>query len=716
MRSGNEEMMDSGKQKPVFHKKDRVEIFAEWQKGIEALIDIMQTSINIKQERLAKFFNSVLDVIEGKDSYDHFQLLDQSIPILKQNNLSEQNLLLAISGLRNAVIENLQRLNTTQRSQSPSNLKEILNIFDDLLAFVQKNYILNTQLESEETGLRFQSAVNHIPAGLFHIEGARFEGIPFINQHLLLLCGLSQEDLQSEDIWKRVVHPEDRKKFESEMKEAYESGQHRYRISYRLRMKSGEFIPVIEEGTIDYGNSNLPVSIQGIIIEDQPQGKEHPPVARFDDRLKLLIEIQKDLAINADRDKFYHKIIEYALLLIPAAQAGNFLRIEKDGLRFVAGCGHDIKEVKNLTLFKARSDHPVYQDFQFTLMQQGSAILELYECRDEIFDVLNDEERLALNQFGNLNSIRSILSGLLQSENKPYGFLNLVISNPENNFSEDDRLLFDIYLNQVTAIFNYLNISSPKKSPVRNNNIFMRYSSIPAFIHAKDGTRLVNDKFAEFCGFPPKEIPECSFTDVLHPEDMKIIAARFDEILKGKNREARYKFRIKNRNGNSLHCEGSFKLIKYDGAPAIFGEILEYSKTALPRKDLPVVKPVENREERAVLVVDDEADLLHITRAILEHLGYRVYAATSGNQAVEIYQKQQSEIDLVLLDYVMPDMNGKQTFDMLKRIDPNLQVLICSGYSEQEGIQDLLQEGILGVLPKPFTIKSLSQKLNQVFI
>ena len=86
-----------------------------------------------------------------------------------------------------------------------------------------------------------------------------------------------------------------------------------------------------------------------------------------------------------------------------------------------------------------------------------------------------------------------------------------------------------------------------------------------------------------------------------------------------------------------------------------------------------------------VLLVDDEEMVLEVGEELLTHLGYEVLLAENGQEALELYKKNQNEIDLVLLDMVMPVMGGGETFDRMKEIDTNVKVLLSSGYSLEGG-------------------------------
>ena len=114
-----------------------------------------------------------------------------------------------------------------------------------------------------------------------------------------------------------------------------------------------------------------------------------------------------------------------------------------------------------------------------------------------------------------------------------------------------------------------------------------------------------------------------------------------------------------------------------------------------------------------VLLVDDEEMIVEVGQAMLENLGYRALTAGSGREALDLYEKQKGEIDLVILDIIMPDMGGSETFDRLKAINGNVNVLLSSGYSINGRVTEIMDRGCIGFIQKPFSIKALSIKLRE---
>jgi two-component system cell cycle sensor histidine kinase/response regulator CckA len=96
---------------------------------------------------------------------------------------------------------------------------------------------------------------------------------------------------------------------------------------------------------------------------------------------------------------------------------------------------------------------------------------------------------------------------------------------------------------------------------------------------------------------------------------------------------------------------------------------------------------------------------------MLEHLGYRVYVAADGVEAVEVFRRQHLEVDVVLLDVGMPRQGGARTFDEMKAIDPDVKVLLSSGY-HGDHLEPQLRAGVHGFLPKPYTLQQLVDALK----
>jgi CheY-like chemotaxis protein len=114
-----------------------------------------------------------------------------------------------------------------------------------------------------------------------------------------------------------------------------------------------------------------------------------------------------------------------------------------------------------------------------------------------------------------------------------------------------------------------------------------------------------------------------------------------------------------------------------------------------------------------VLVVDDEPMVLAFVEVGLKRLGYHVLTAVDGRQACEVYSSHLREIDIVLLDLVMPGITGLETCRRLREINPNVKVILSSGYSSGEVLREARQAGALGFIGKPYSLEELSGALHR---
>lgn len=115
-----------------------------------------------------------------------------------------------------------------------------------------------------------------------------------------------------------------------------------------------------------------------------------------------------------------------------------------------------------------------------------------------------------------------------------------------------------------------------------------------------------------------------------------------------------------------------------------------------------------------ILIVDDQETVWDFLIEALQKLGYSVLLAENGLDAVEIYENNPGQIDLVLLDMIMPHQGGHTTFYKLKELDPGVCVLLSSGFVSHNEVDDLLANGAAGFLPKPHRIATMAAEIRRI--
>ncbi len=118
-------------------------------------------------------------------------------------------------------------------------------------------------------------------------------------------------------------------------------------------------------------------------------------------------------------------------------------------------------------------------------------------------------------------------------------------------------------------------------------------------------------------------------------------------------------------------------------------------------------------QARIILLVDDDPQILALSQELLEHLGFRVVTAASGDQALELFQRRHQEIDLVIMDLNLPCLDGYQVLNRCKTLAPSVKVIVTSGFFGQDEVERLQAVGVAGIIPKPFRTQQLQEAITQ---
>jgi signal transduction histidine kinase/CheY-like chemotaxis protein len=117
--------------------------------------------------------------------------------------------------------------------------------------------------------------------------------------------------------------------------------------------------------------------------------------------------------------------------------------------------------------------------------------------------------------------------------------------------------------------------------------------------------------------------------------------------------------------------------------------------------------------DETILIVEDEPTVRTLGRKVMEKLGYHVLIAQDGREAIEVYAAHQDEIDLVLLDVIMPQMSGQRAFEELRALNSQVKILLVTGYSPGDLTEDLVLRGAQGIVQKPYNMKTLATVVRQ---
>jgi len=220
---------------------------------------------------------------------------------------------------------------------------------------------------------------------------------------------------------------------------------------------------------------------------------------------------------------------------------------------------------------------------------------------------------------------------------------------------------------------------------------------------------------AEYCRpytASPGPYARISVTDTGSGMDDSILGQVFDPFFSTKKKSR----------GIGLGLASAYGIVKSHG-----GLITVYSEVGLgttfsiylPISKKKPVKEVSSKDNlikgsETILLVDDEEMIIEVGMALLERLGYQVIVSWSGPEAITKIMEAENHIDLVLLDLVMPGMDGGKTFDLIREIRPDLPVMLSSGYTINGQAREIMNRGCNGFIQKPFDISELSLKIRNI--
>ncbi len=121
-----------------------------------------------------------------------------------------------------------------------------------------------------------------------------------------------------------------------------------------------------------------------------------------------------------------------------------------------------------------------------------------------------------------------------------------------------------------------------------------------------------------------------------------------------------------------------------------------------------------SRGKETILLIDDEEMILDVGSQMLSSLGYSALTARGGSTGIDVYRENRENIDLVILDVIMPDLGGNETFERLRKIDQMVKVLLSSGYSLDGQAKEIMDKGCKGFIQKPFSMEDLSKRIRGI--
>lgn len=161
-------------------------------------------------------------------------------------------------------------------------------------------------------------------------------------------------------------------------------------------------------------------------------------------------------------------------------------------------------------------------------------------------------------------------------------------------------------------------------------------------------------------------------------------------------------------------CGGAISVVSDEGEGTTFHVFLPRHQGPSHQEQARIVEPLMSHANKRILLVDDEPEILHLTKLMLEESGFIVHATKSPNQAIEIAAQHSDSIDLVISNIVMPDMNGHELLGKLREINPSFRFLLISGHPGSGESSGPLEENMTPFLQKPYKSHQLLDKVQSI--
>ncbi len=517
-----------------------------------------------------------------------------------------------------------------------------------------------------QTKENIDSILKSVPDIIYRLDA---EGrITFVND-TINQYGYRLEGLIGRPIWD-IVHPDDRRKAAFRINERRTGDRCTKTYQIRLLMKNQSAEPYIEEKRLTNNQYTVNFRIFNVYAEGLYKSKK-PNSDSF-------LGTQ-----GIARDITHRKGLENQLNQARTMQAIGTL---------AGGIAHDFNNLlmgiqghASLMLLDLKPGHPHYEKLKNVenYVEQGGNLTK---------------QLLGLAKGGKFE-VKSIdLNDLLKNHNRIFSRTKKEITIHET-YGEDIWSV-NIDAGQIQQVFMNLYVNAYQAMP-NGGDLYVQTENI-----------ILEETDTKSRGANGDQYVKISVTDTGIGMDKATQQRIFDPFFTTKNPEK----------GTGLGLASVYGIVKsHEGMINVYSEKGKGSRfnIYLPANGKEVVKKEEiahppSKGSETALLVDDEGMMIEVGRRMIESLGYKVFTAQSGKQAIAVYKESQDVIDLVILDMIMPNMSGGEIYERLKKINPNIKVLLSSGYSMNGEAKKILDQGCNDFIQKPFNLKKIARKIREV--
>ncbi len=446
------------------------------------------------------------------------------------------------------------------------------------------------------------------------------------------------------------IHPDDREDFINSRVENFKNQQEKYSLEHRIINPDGSIRYLVSIGNLVYEKDGAPLKISGVT---------------------------QDITV---RKRMEEELIEAQKMKAVGTLAGGIAHDFNNILATVMGYASYLKE-------KYKDDEQIYNG----LNAIEKSTIRASELTEQIL-AYSRKGRLEIKPF-NLNSvIKNVYEIIVISFKKTIDVV-LDIDEDLKNIKGDMSQLNQVVLNLV--------INAKEAMGGAGTLRIETFSKVIGDEDEAAELKVVQGSYS--C---------MKFTDTGHGMDKDVLARIFEPYFSTKS----------DRTSTGLGMSVVFGIVKgHNGFIGVNSEVDRGTEITIYLPTTEHLKDVKKEDDfdalggsETILLIDDEISVLKMSERILKDAGYKVFAKSSGREGFEEYEKAPAQVDLVILDVVMPDMAGDEILEKLLKLDPDVKVLLISGYSDKDQHNDLLEMGAADFIGKPFVVNKLLAKIREV--
>jgi len=544
--------------------------------------------------------------------------------------------------------------------RKPFEFEELLTTVENALnqkRLKRENEIIHEKLEWSES--RYRRLVENSPDIIYALDEAG--NFTFISNAAERLLGVDRQQLISKH-YSTIIHEDDQEKAKCFFNER-RTGE-RSTTGVELRLISSE-----------EGRAPKSYEVRHLTIELKATGIYDKDITDSSKKFLGTYGIARDIS---DRKRLETQLRHAQKMEAVGALAGG---VAHDFNNLLMG----IQGYASLMLLKTDPEHPHYKNLNSIeqLVQNGADLTKqlLGFARDGKYDVkstnMNEIARETIRMFGRTKKEISI-----------YEEYEAAIWPVEVDQGQLQQVLLNIFVNASQAMLGGGDLTLVTK------NVILGTHDAKAF------------------GLPPARYVRTSVSDTGVGIDEETRQRIFEPFFTTKEFGHGTGLGLASAYGIIQNHQGTIDVDSQVDVGTTFHIYLPASEKII--KDEKPFFEYDLNDPQTVLLVDDEDFILKVGSQILRELGYTVLTAGSGKEALEIYTANRDKIDIVVLDMIMPDMGGGETYDSIKALKLDVKVLLSSGYSLMGEASAILNRGCQGFIQKPFTMKSFSEKLREI--